>query len=203
MRLRQNEMCPIHKSVSCFGGEVIAKPKLIRMRVQRIEDPHHFRRYRELRSPAEMRKLLKRKILEQSGSVRSGLKNLLITTMWCRITGSRKGWAAHSETTTQTTSKRYSGAIRKKDQPETESTDGRSAIKQETLAQILIVSDWLRVSCGAHFRFMHSQGGTQLWIVNDHYPAILLAAASSELQRPPDGPALTPPKNLESRADCN
>jgi hypothetical protein len=34
--------------------------------VQRIEDPHHPRGYRELRSPAEMRKLLKRKVVEQN-----------------------------------------------------------------------------------------------------------------------------------------
>src|SRR5579864_4749413 len=33
--------------------------------IQRIEDPHHPRGYRELRSPAEMKKLLKRKIAEQ------------------------------------------------------------------------------------------------------------------------------------------
>jgi hypothetical protein len=32
---------------------------------RRIEDPHHPRGYRELRSPAEMRKLLNRKIVEQ------------------------------------------------------------------------------------------------------------------------------------------
>ena len=37
------------------------------MGVQRIEDPHHPRGYRELRSPAEMRKLLKRKVAEQNG----------------------------------------------------------------------------------------------------------------------------------------
>jgi len=35
--------------------------------VQRIEDPHHPRGYRELRSLAEMRKLLNRKIVEQNG----------------------------------------------------------------------------------------------------------------------------------------
>ena len=35
--------------------------------VQRIENPHHPRGYRELRSPAEMRKLLKRKVVEQDG----------------------------------------------------------------------------------------------------------------------------------------
>ena len=35
--------------------------------VQRIEDPHHARGYRDLRSPAEMRKLLNRKVTEQGG----------------------------------------------------------------------------------------------------------------------------------------
>ena len=67
MKLRQNEVCPIHRSISCCGSEVIAKPRLIRLGVQRIEDPHHPRGYRELRSPAEMRKLLNRKIVEQNG----------------------------------------------------------------------------------------------------------------------------------------
>ena len=33
----------------------------------RIADPHHPRGYRELRSPGEMRRLLKRKVAEQKG----------------------------------------------------------------------------------------------------------------------------------------
>ncbi len=67
MRLRRNEFCPIHKSFSCCGRELMPKPRLIRLGVQRIEDPHHPRGCRELRSPAEMRKLLNRKIVEQNG----------------------------------------------------------------------------------------------------------------------------------------
>ena len=67
MRLRNNELCPIHKSVSCCGRDLLRKPKLIRLGVQRVEDPHHPRGYRELRSPAEMRKLLNRKIRLQGG----------------------------------------------------------------------------------------------------------------------------------------
>ena len=67
MRLRANEVCPIHRSLSCCGRERIAKPRLIRLGVQRVEDPHHPRGYRELRSPAEMRNLLNRKICEQAG----------------------------------------------------------------------------------------------------------------------------------------
>ncbi len=65
MRLRRNEFCPIHKSVSCCGRELIPKPRLIRLGVQRVEDPNHPRGYRELRSPAEMRRLVNRKIVEQ------------------------------------------------------------------------------------------------------------------------------------------
>jgi hypothetical protein len=65
MRLRRNEFCPIHKSVSCCGREQVPKPRLVRLGVQRIDDPYHPRGYRELRSPAEMRKLLNRKVVEQ------------------------------------------------------------------------------------------------------------------------------------------
>ena len=65
MRLRTKEICPIHKSVSCCGRETIAEPRLVRLGVQRVEDPHHPRGYRELRSPAEIRKLMNRKIIEQ------------------------------------------------------------------------------------------------------------------------------------------
>ncbi len=35
MRLRANEVCPIHRSVSCCGRDRIAKPRLIRLGVQR------------------------------------------------------------------------------------------------------------------------------------------------------------------------
>lgn len=68
MRLRSNEFCPIHRSLSCCGREFLSKPKLIRLGVQRIEDPHHPRGYRELRSPAKMRKLMNRKVLQQGGA---------------------------------------------------------------------------------------------------------------------------------------
>ena len=65
MRLRRNEFCPVHKSISCCGRELIPKTRTMRLGVQRVEDPHHPRGYRELRSPAEMRKLLNRKIVDQ------------------------------------------------------------------------------------------------------------------------------------------
>jgi hypothetical protein len=67
MRLRRNQFCPIHRSVYCCGREQNRKPRVIRLGVQRVDDPHHPRGYRELRSPTEMRKLLDRKIVEQNG----------------------------------------------------------------------------------------------------------------------------------------
>lgn len=67
MRLRPNEVCPVHRSTSCCGRGRLPKPRLIRLGVQRVDDPHHPRGYRELRSPAEMRKLMNRKIVEQNG----------------------------------------------------------------------------------------------------------------------------------------
>lgn len=65
MRLGRNERCPIHKSFFCCGRELPKAKQKTWAPVQRIEDPHHPRGYREIRSPAEMKKLLKRKIVEQ------------------------------------------------------------------------------------------------------------------------------------------
>ena len=65
MKLRRNEYCPIHRSLFCCGREPSKKERRLRLGVQRIEDPHHRRGYRELRSPAEMRKLLNRKVVDQ------------------------------------------------------------------------------------------------------------------------------------------
>jgi hypothetical protein len=67
MKLRHNEYCPIHGSLSCCGRELTHRARSRQPSVRRVEDPHHPRGYRELRSPAEMRKLLKRKVREQNG----------------------------------------------------------------------------------------------------------------------------------------
>jgi hypothetical protein len=68
MRLRRNQMCPIHRSLSCCGREVIQKARGTRqLGIRRIEDSLDPRGYRELRSNAEMRKLLNRKIAAQNG----------------------------------------------------------------------------------------------------------------------------------------
>jgi hypothetical protein len=67
MKLRRNQVCPIHRSLSCCGRELILQNLGRRqLGIQRIEDPHHPRGYRELRSNAEMRKLLNRKIVSQN-----------------------------------------------------------------------------------------------------------------------------------------
>ena len=68
MRLHRNQLCPIHRSLFCCGREAISKRKQARqMGIRRIDDPHHPRGYREIRSNAEMRKLLDRKIAAQYG----------------------------------------------------------------------------------------------------------------------------------------
>jgi hypothetical protein len=67
MKLRRNQYCPIHRSLSCCGREVVLKRRSLKqLGVQRIEDPHHPRGFRELRSNGEMRKLLNRKIVAQN-----------------------------------------------------------------------------------------------------------------------------------------
>jgi hypothetical protein len=66
MKLRRNQYCPIHRSLSCCGRELIPRVRQVnQLGVQRIEDPHHPRGYRELRSNAQMRRLLNRKVVEQ------------------------------------------------------------------------------------------------------------------------------------------
>ena len=68
MRLRRKQLCPIHRSLFCCGREAISKCKRARqMGIRRIDDPLHPRGYREIRSNAEMRRLLDRKIVAQNG----------------------------------------------------------------------------------------------------------------------------------------
>ena len=69
MRLRRNQLCPIHRSLVCCGREAIPKVRRVRqIGVRRIDDPQHPRGYREIRSNAEMRKLMDRKIAAQNGT---------------------------------------------------------------------------------------------------------------------------------------
>ena len=68
MRLRQNQICPIHHSRFCCGREAVAQERRFhQIGIRRIDDPHHPRGYRELRSNAELRKLMNRKIALQRG----------------------------------------------------------------------------------------------------------------------------------------
>jgi hypothetical protein len=66
MKLRRNQYCPIHRSLFCCGRETIQRIRRANpLGVQRIEDPNHPRGYRELRSNAEMRRLVNLKVVEQ------------------------------------------------------------------------------------------------------------------------------------------
>jgi len=68
VRLRRTQICPIRHSRFCCGREAIPRDRRIRqIGIRRIDDPQHPRGYRELRSNAEMRKLMNRKIALQHG----------------------------------------------------------------------------------------------------------------------------------------
>jgi hypothetical protein len=126
MRLRSNEVCPVHRSTSCCGREILPKPKLVRLGVQRVEDPHHPRGYRELRSPAEMRKLLNRKVRQQAGICAICQEEFTDYNDVVPDHRNPKEWAELGETTIQTISRqRIGGATKKRDQRGWAS-DGRS-----------------------------------------------------------------------------
>ena len=68
MRLRRNQLCPIHRSIFCCGREPISKTKRAQqIGVRRIADSQNPRGYCEIRSKAEMRKMMDRKIAAQNG----------------------------------------------------------------------------------------------------------------------------------------
>jgi len=129
MKLRCNEYCPIHRSLFCCGREQARKARILPLGVQRVEDTHRPRGYRELRSPAEMRKLLNRKIVEQDRKCalcQEEFTSSRTTLTLCRITRIPKGWEEPGETTVRTISKQHTGgAMGKMDPPEWMS-DGRS-----------------------------------------------------------------------------
>jgi hypothetical protein len=128
MRLRPNEVCPVHSSTSCCGRELLPKPKLIRVGIQRVEDPHHPRGYRELRSPAEMRKLLNRKIRQQAGICAICHEEFTdhndIVPDHKNPKGMGGAWRDDHRTISR---QRIGGVTKKRDQPEW-MTDGESAV---------------------------------------------------------------------------
>jgi hypothetical protein len=104
MRLRRNQLCPIHHSRFCCGREAIPKQRTVRqIGVRRIEDPHHPRGYRELRSNGEMRKLMNRKIALQHGKCAICEKKFTDYADVVPTTSTRAASAAHGETITTTT----------------------------------------------------------------------------------------------------
>lgn len=74
MRLKGNQLCPLHRRRDCCGRAEFAryiKPKhtkweTIRPGWRRIKDATNPRGYRYKLSPAEMRKVIDRKIAEQN-----------------------------------------------------------------------------------------------------------------------------------------
>jgi hypothetical protein len=67
MKLRCKEFCPIHRSLYCCGREPIQKGSSVRhLGVQRIEEQHHSRGYRELARRPRCGSCSTAKIVEQN-----------------------------------------------------------------------------------------------------------------------------------------
>jgi hypothetical protein len=120
MKLHRNQQCPIHRSLYCCGRELVLKKRSVKqLGLQRIEDAHHPRGYRELRSNAEMRKLLNRKIVEQNRSAEFATIYLQTITTSFRTTSIPKEWEERGETIILTISRPcIGGAMERKDQAE-------------------------------------------------------------------------------------
>lgn len=117
MKLRRNEFCPIHRSVFCCGRERTRKKRTVQLGVRRIEDPHHPRGYRELRSPAEMRKLLNRKIVEQDRKCAICQEEFTDSNDVVPDHRDPKGMGERGETITRTIPRQHTGGVMgKKDQ---------------------------------------------------------------------------------------
>ena len=143
MKLRRNQLCPIHRSRTCCGREPIRKEKILQVGVRLIEDPHHPRGYRELRSPAEMRKLLNARLSSTTGFAGFAILNSETLTTWYPIMKIRKEWEGLGETIIHVTSEPSTGgAILKKDQRGWTS-DGRSP------DDFRVARDPLGVECNA------------------------------------------------------
>jgi len=110
MRLRRNQLCPIHRWFACCAREAIPKERRVRqLGVRRINDPQHPRGFREIRSNAEIRKLTDRKIVAQNG----------VCALWKgQFTDyndivpdhiNPAGWEEHGGTIIPTTSRRFTG----------------------------------------------------------------------------------------------
>jgi hypothetical protein len=120
MKLRSNEFCPIHRSLSCCGREPVQKTRRAKQfGVQRIDDPNHPRGYRELRSNREMRRLMNRKILSREGSAGSARRRSLTIRTSFQIISIPKAWEERGETIILTISRlRIGGAMERRGQAE-------------------------------------------------------------------------------------
>lgn len=114
MRLRTNELCPIHRSLTCCGRESLPRPKLVRLGVQRIEDPHHPRGYRELRSRPRCESCLTVRSANRRAYAQFATKSSQTLTTSSPTIEIRRGWAERGETIIRTISKPHIGGVTKR-----------------------------------------------------------------------------------------
>jgi hypothetical protein len=170
MKLRRNEYCPIHRSVFCCRREQIRKERRVRLGVQCIEDPHHPRGFRDLRSPAEMRKLLNHKVVEQDRICAICHEEFTDYNDIVPDHKNPKGMGEHGEITIQTTSGQPMGGVTGTRGQPGWLTDGPSV---GPLSRPHVKSDysgWLCASWMLVLTFRRLQGGTQLRLAHAGQP---------------------------------
>jgi hypothetical protein len=103
MKLRRNQYCPIHRSLSCCGREAVLQKRSFRqMGVQRIEDSHHPRGFRESVPMRRCGSCSTARLLSRTEGAPSATKPSPITTTSCPITSTLAVWEDHGETIIRT-----------------------------------------------------------------------------------------------------
>src|SRR5260370_41782601 len=93
MKLRHNEYCPIHRSLSCCGRELTHRVRSLQPSVRRVEDPHHPR---GIRGTSIARGNAQTPKAEGQGTERNNAQSVIAssstTTTSCQTIGIRRGW---------------------------------------------------------------------------------------------------------------
>ena len=125
MRLRPNEFCPIHKSLSCCGRETLPKPRLVRLAYS--ESMIHLTREDIGKSGLRPRcgSSSTGRSSSKTGNVPSVTKSSPTTTTLCQTIRTPKEWEGPGGTIIRTISRPYIGGVTKRKGPAELMDDGR------------------------------------------------------------------------------
>ena len=110
MRLRRNQLCPIHRSQSCCGRETIPQEKRQRqLGIRRIDDLQHPRGYREFARMGKCESCWTRRLWRRKANAASAMRSSPTTATLCPTTSIPVVWEERGETTIRTTSRLSTG----------------------------------------------------------------------------------------------